>query len=206
VKKVVEPGPAGEGTVKTIWDRIHFWLEANAPEVLASLRPGATRKQIRAAEKAMGVRFPEDVELVYRVHDGQQPTSKRYGVPGFIEGDEWYSLKQMVADWRLWKKLIEAGHFDEIESEPEGPIRTEWYHLGWIPLSGNDSGDSRCLDLAPAPGGRVGQIIRHIHDDPQRSVEADSLIEWFSDFADDLEDGEYVIHPDYHGLVLAEDV
>src|SRR4051812_40325535 len=39
----------------TIWDRIHVWLAANAPEVLASLRPGATDEAICAAEETMAV-------------------------------------------------------------------------------------------------------------------------------------------------------
>ena len=182
--------------MKTIWDRIHFWLESNALEVLASLRPGATQEQLRAAEEAMGVRFPEEVEIVYRVHDGQVRGLNHSFAPAFIEGDEWFSLERMVESWRVWKDLVEGGHFDGIESEPEGRIRSDWYHLGWIPVTGDGGGDSRCLDLAPAPGGRVGQIIRQIHDDGYRSVEADSLIEWFSAFADDLEAGEYTTHPD----------
>jgi cell wall assembly regulator SMI1 len=40
--------------MKTIWDRIHVWLASHAPEVLASLRPGASEEELRSAEAEMG--------------------------------------------------------------------------------------------------------------------------------------------------------
>ena len=41
--------------MKTIWDRIHVWLQANAPDVLASLRPGASDEQVRSAAQAASI-------------------------------------------------------------------------------------------------------------------------------------------------------
>src|SRR5437764_496381 len=62
---------ANHGTMKPLFDRIHACLARHAPLVLDDLRPPAAPKRIRAAEKAMGLSFPEDVKAAYLVHDGQ---------------------------------------------------------------------------------------------------------------------------------------
>lgn len=42
------------------WDRIHKWLEVNAPKILASLNPGASDEEIAAAERSIGDPMPPD--------------------------------------------------------------------------------------------------------------------------------------------------
>jgi|GEM_PF-4118631 len=41
-------------------------------------------------------------------------------------------------------------------------------------------GDGLCIDLDPAPGGTVGQVIRRLHDDDRRERVAASFTQWFS--------------------------
>jgi cell wall assembly regulator SMI1 len=193
--------------MKTIWDRIHVWLAEHAPEVLASLRPPATNEQVRAAEEAMGVHFPADVKACYRIHDGQGAVEGEYEPPGFLYGWEWHSLEDVLGEWRTHKELVDDGTFtSDIRSNPRGPIRDDWWHPKWIPLTANGGGDHHCLDLAPKRGGRVGQIIIWWHDDSHRVVLARSLTQWLADFADELEAGEYTTSPDYHGLVHVSDL
>lgn len=43
--------------MKMIWERIDNWLAANAPQVLKSLRPGATDEEIDRAEALGASRF-----------------------------------------------------------------------------------------------------------------------------------------------------
>ncbi len=57
--------------MEDVWNRIETWLRANAPETLRDLRSGATRDDIRAAEAALGVAFPDDMVASYLRHDGQ---------------------------------------------------------------------------------------------------------------------------------------
>lgn len=40
-------------------------------------------------------------------------------------------------------------------------------------------GDGLCIDLDPAPGGTVGQVIRRLHDDDRRERVAASFTQWF---------------------------
>lgn len=186
--------------MKPVWDRLHVWLAANAPEVFASLRPGATEEQIRTAEREMGVRLPRDVKACYRVHDGQAEGS--YGwPPGFLYGDEWYSLEGMTDAWRGMKEFVEGGIPDDWRKEPTGPVRTDWYHLAWIPLTGSVSGDHHCSDLAPEPGGAIGQIIPWWHNSPECPILAPSFAHWLERFADELEAGQWVYSDEHYSLM-----
>jgi len=176
--------------MKLIWDRIHAWLVDNAPEVLASLQPGATDEQIRAAEKELGVSFPADVKAAYRTHNGQAEGPRGYP-PAFLYGWEWLSLERILDEWGVWKGLVEAGDFDDCESEPDDGVRSDWFNLAWVPLTYSGSGDHHCLDLDPAEGGQAGQIIQMWHDATERPLVAPTFLAWLSEFADDLEADVY---------------
>jgi cell wall assembly regulator SMI1 len=100
------------------WDRIHDWLKANAPVVLASLGPPATDEQLREAEQAMGVELPGEVKDCYRIHDGQRviPTPVSYWpdlhcVPAFLYGEDWLNLADMVMVWRGMRDLLAQDRF-----------------------------------------------------------------------------------------------
>src|SRR3954467_14721384 len=98
--------------MKCVWDRIHAWLRDNAPEVLASLRPGASEGAIRAAERELGVTLPEDVREFYRIHDGQAPRDRSpHWARPLLYGMEWFSLEAMLADWRISQRLVLDGAF-----------------------------------------------------------------------------------------------
>jgi len=53
------------------WQQIHSWLDLYAPQILASLRPGATEAELDEAERTLKVRFPAALRVLYRIHDGQ---------------------------------------------------------------------------------------------------------------------------------------
>jgi cell wall assembly regulator SMI1 len=156
----------------------------------------------------MGVVLPSDVRACYRVHDGQRPVPMplrdrpdRQDVPRFLYGEQWLCLDLMVEHWRIKKNLLEEGAFRR-PGQPRGPIRPDWWHPRWVPLTTDHFGYMKCLDLAPANGGRVGQVIYWCHDDPSRGVVALGLTDWLAGFADALEQGEYTTVPDKYGPSL----
>jgi cell wall assembly regulator SMI1 len=108
--------------MKTIWDRIHTWLAFHAPAVLASLRPGASERQVRAAEEAMQVTLPDDVRACYRIHDGQDPAANGWRPP-FLHGWGWLPLEDVVAQWRHWQG---EGTIDDPARELLAGSFTEW--------------------------------------------------------------------------------
>ena len=95
----------------------------------------------------------------------------------------------MFGQYKIWKELVEEGSFDDEESEPEGPIRKVHYHLKWIPLTHDGGGDHTLIDLAPAEGGQVGQLIDFSHETGPEGVAAPGLAEYLSVLADGFESG-----------------
>ena len=160
----------------------------------------ATEDQFAQTEAVLSVELPEDFKAVYRIHNGQINDDE-----GFLWGREMLSLERIQAEWKIWKDLLDNGDFNKINSQPTGPIRNDWWNAKWIPLTYDGSGNHDCLDLAPAEGGHIGQIIDFWHDDPTRSVEAENFGAWFSDYLEKCEKGEYVYSENYAGIISRED-
>ena len=181
--------------METIWNRIEIWLVANAPEILNNLQPGATDEAIKQAEIFLGIELPEDVKASYRLHNGQD------GYNGLMDGWELLSLERMMDEWKIWKELLDSGDFDDSKSDPDSPIQADWWNAKWIPLTSNGCGDHHCLDLDPAPGGNVGQIITMWHDWERREIVASRFQNWLEQLAADLESGKYIFSKEDGGLV-----
>ncbi|MBV9867972.1 MAG: SMI1/KNR4 family protein [Abitibacteriaceae bacterium] len=184
-----------------LWKRFEAWLDANAPVLLETLRPGATEEQIKQAELFLSVQFPDDFKAAYRIHNGQ--THYHHGL---IDGRELLSLVRIQDEWKVWKDLLDGGVFQDCTSEPTGPIRDDWWNAQWIPITYDGSGNHDCLDLAPAAGGHIGQIIDFWHDDATREVKAESFGAWFAAVVEGCEAGQYVFSEEYFGIVSREDV
>ncbi|CAI9108654.1 OLC1v1008315C3 [Oldenlandia corymbosa var. corymbosa] len=58
--------------VKRCWDRLKNWLAANFPEVLGTLRNGATEEEIKNLEVTLQVKLPLPTRVLYRFCDGQE--------------------------------------------------------------------------------------------------------------------------------------
>lgn len=188
-------------TMRELWDRLEAWLAANAPTLLETLQPGATEEQIAQAEALLGIRFPEAFKASCRIHNGQEALAE-----GLMDAREFLSLERIQDEWTVWKELLDSGTFDGMKGDPEGPLRDDWWNPAWIPITYDGAGNHDCLDLDPAAGGKVGQVIDFWHDEATRSVEADDFIAWFAAFVEACEAGEYLYSDDYGGLVSADDV
>src|ERR687886_241671 len=185
--------------MKSEWDRIEAWLAENAPNMLDNLQPGATDELIHQAESFMGIELPEDVKAHYRIHNGERTEVDG----GLLEGFWWLPLEEVMVHWKFWKGILDE-ETEEIEGEPHGPIKTNWWNLKWIPITTNNAGDYYCLDLDPAPGGEMGQIISAWHEGAVRYLVTNSFQSWLEILADDLESGKYSYCEEYR-LVREDD-
>ena len=168
--------------MKEVWQHIETWLKAHNPELLKGINPGATEEQVRHLEEALGVKFPEPFRSSTLIHDGQDEN-----LPGLINDWDLLSLHRIKAEWELWKELLDGGEFSDYQSQPEAGVKNNWWNERWIPIAGDGAGNFLCLDLDPAPGGDVGQIITMWHDDAERVIIAQSFKDWLGTFAAGLE-------------------
>lgn len=74
--------------VKRCWDRLKEWLAINFPEVLSTLRKGASEEEIQELEKSLKVKLPLPTRVLYRFYDGQELTSEESSgsMPGNLLG------------------------------------------------------------------------------------------------------------------------
>ncbi len=174
--------------MEEIWKQIETWLIANILEIRNDLQPGATDAEIRKAEDAMGIKFPDDVRASYRIHNGQ------LGSAAELLGDwQLLPLEYMVLEWQTLDKVLDSGGFGDNTGTPHGPVRPMWWNPKWIPVAHNGAGDYRCLDLDPPAKGKVGQIIAYWHTMDTREKLAPSFRAWLQRFAKDLESGRYTV-------------
>jgi cell wall assembly regulator SMI1 len=168
------------------WMRIETWLKEHLPGGHKVLKPPAADEAIHSAQATLPGPFPPELLDYYRRHDGQS------GVMDPIAG-EWQllPLKGVLSNWKVQKDLLDKGAFQGSEAKAIGPVRAAWWNEKWIPFASDGAGDLQCVDLDPAEGGKVGQIVIYWHDREERERVADSLNEWLDRLADDLEAGKY---------------
>ena len=92
-------------------------------------------------------------------------------------------LKEILAEWKRWKKLTDMGEFKNMKSGPDKGIRDDWWNPGWVPFADNGMGDLFCVDLAPTPAGTAGQVITMNHETSKRELLAPSFAAWLADLA-----------------------
>jgi cell wall assembly regulator SMI1 len=120
----------------------------------------AKESAIAAAEKTIGLPFPDDFRASLLVHDGQEPGHESIfeWLPGHAP---LAPLDAIVAEHASQRK-----RFDEIESAdpPQLIAGDRLHHYFWhpkrIPIAGNEwfDQDNTYLDFFPGPSGVAGQL------------------------------------------------
>jgi len=168
------------------------------PQFKSYLAAGASEAEISASEQAVACEFPADLRYLLTLHNG----SNLYQV---LPGWELFSADRISDEWSVWSELYDDQFKpDGYDCAPTGPIRgDEWWRLRWIPFCGDGGGNHLCVDMEPADGGAVGQVITMWHDAPNRDVAAMSLTELIEKLADDLEAGVLTWDEDRDGVYEA---
>lgn len=161
--------------MSTTYEKQIATIRDKAAAAGVSLPPGASEAQLAEAEKSLGEALPEEVRAFYLAHDGG-------GSDYICEGRELLSLTRIVAEWKIWKELHDGHEFDDHvgRCDVSPGVQNVWWVPSWIPVTYNGGGDHHMVDLAPAEGGAVGQVISFWHADPDRKVEASSFLAWLA--------------------------
>jgi cell wall assembly regulator SMI1 len=194
--------PTTSMTVADAWSRIDAWLRFNAPDSFR-LPSGGSENDIEATEKLTGCRLPADVRESYRIHNG----SNRIWIfqQGFLIPLGGASPEPDFSVVGIWTAMLQCAEMMKDErGTPKGPISTDWWNRGWIPLTENDCGDYICIDTVPARGGRVGQVIDWWHEQAATGVLAASWREWLVQLVGKLESGACRFDPAGSGSIQSK--
>lgn len=181
---VPPPSPAehkATGTVAERWQQIRAWLAEHHPSALQHFRPGATGEQIAVAEAALGVMLPSDYKEFLQLADGQEEFSPWVGLGSLFPIADVVEAKQNIVGEET---PVDAGSVDP-------GVRAVDYSEQWIPISRSARGrDYLCIDLGPAPGGTIGQIVEYIVDSNARRVVAKSFADLLALYFEHAQTGE----------------
>jgi cell wall assembly regulator SMI1 len=191
--------------VAASWQRLDRWYKTHAPEVIESLRPGASEQEISAIEKESGVQLPDSLRQSYMVHDGENDMA----YPGAIIGvpyDPVDSIPYKTQSSRKWLEKYDSSDTDfegdrGCTSVPPDAIRRRCFSSSLIAICYRD-GACIGIDLDPGPNGVPGQVVNFGNDlDEWRFVLAVSWGHFLEDIADELEAGNLVITREADGTV-----
>lgn len=150
-------------------------LQAQTPALSAKFADAATEAEIRDAEEKLKVRFPADLRAFLLCANGQKTPEGFYPEGSFVVPRIRFSseidcvsawgyflqLDKIVEQTLCYRELAEMGDTDEYRKF-FGPVKAHHNH---ILITGADDPVSIALDLDPADGGHVGQVVT-INDQP----------------------------------------
>lgn len=189
-------GEAAAAALDAAWDAYAGAMAGPCPDFLRRLAPGAAETEIAAAERSIGRRLPADLRRLLARHAGSGDV---FAVPGFAL----FGPDGIAGEWAIWEALrlaeFEPGGYT---STPVGPVRGDaWWRPDWVPFAGDFTGNHLCVDLDPAPGGAVGQVIHFLHDDDRRTWLAPSLAAFLAELAAGARAGRIVWDEAWGGAV-----
>ncbi|KAI0065419.1 hypothetical protein BV25DRAFT_1821820 [Artomyces pyxidatus] len=194
----IPPYPPLEQT----WNRLRAWLSNEYPELGDTLNYGIQPQDLTAIEMQFGFALPQAVRESYLVVDGQEPESSAGCPEGLFFGLHLLPLEEVYDEWRFWREVdndptsgAHAGLREVMQSIPPNWIRKEYSQRGWIPLISDKTGNYVGVDLNPAEGGSVGQVIVFGRDFDTKVVlwrgeGPAGWARWLASFVEELESGE----------------
>jgi cell wall assembly regulator SMI1 len=186
--------------IESLWRRIDAALGKHAPAVLETLSGPASAKSLAALEKELGQPVPDDLRRSWAVHDGQDDEVEQhllfadfpfYGVARTRAARKearvvakMLGVDKQADDLVAWHALVADGI-----GSIDGPVKARDHHEAWLPIGAYNGDVHRYLDLDPAPGGTVGQVIEVDPESVSWRVLAPSFGDLLARYADALEAG-----------------
>jgi cell wall assembly regulator SMI1 len=164
--------------VVTFWRRIERWVAiASLPGTV--LNAPATERELAALDAALVTGLPAGLRQLLASHNGAGE-----GWFCFAEG-YFLSTTQIIA--LRAERSNAASRFDADAGSPDclGTVRPLWWSELWIPFLRRNK-EPVCIDLDPAPGGEVGQIIEIDWEGRCNRVLAPNLDAFLAEIADSL--------------------
>jgi cell wall assembly regulator SMI1 len=181
--------------MKALWGRLEAWAEEHADKSLR-LRPGASERAVKAAEKAMKLELPADLRASILLHDGQEPVDEESELFPWMPGcSPLASLEWIVERWK--EERDEEGDAEDDAVSEDGFVHTTLWHPSRVPLAGTPDwdGDNTYVDLYPGPQGTRGQLITFVTECDLTAI-APSLAAALESYVGALERGDWIYKND----------
>lgn len=156
--------------IEALWTRLQAALAKHAPAVLESLGKPAKAASVAKLEAEFGMQIPGALKRSWAIHDGQDRDDDSnllfVDFPFFSVAAVREEMKQMrvVAkslgtiddqdDFVAWHALVADG-----VGTIDGPVKARDFNPKWLPIGSVNGNIFRYIDLDPAPGGTLGQVI-----------------------------------------------
>lgn len=196
------PPHANYPPLSKTWARLRSWLSREYPELGDTLNYGILPQDLADIESHFGFALPPVVRESYLCVDGQEAESAAGCSEGLFFSLTLLPLETVLEEWRFWREVDNDprtganGRLREVmQSIPPSWVRREYSQRGWIPLIADKAGNYIGIDLNPAEGGTVGQVIVFGRDFDTKVVlwRGDGLAgwaKWLASFVEELESGE----------------
>lgn len=189
-------------------DALDRWLETHAPQLYRSFAAPVPQAVLSETEVLIRRRLPADYVAFAKRHDGQR------FMPGVVHGTgtlapifqafDILSVDYAESEWRSMRDWGSETGSHRSSIEVAGPVRALHTHDAWWPFTMvHGSSAHHCIDLDPAPGGTVGQVIVVAKDDDRRAVIAASFGAFIERLAASLTDS--VVQITEGGIELSDD-
>ena len=185
--------------LQTAWAALLDALARTGYAVDELVRPAAAIADIDGAEQTIGRSLPADLAGLYQLSDGQTDyydlthgahaeTVREHGrwvCALFGDGWSFDPLSKLAEGWIAWKEVRDgytpeqlADDFDSaVEVRGEDPVMSVYTSPDWVGFATDGGGNQLAVDLAPRPGGTVGQVIVIGSDEDLRRVVAPGIVE-----------------------------
>ncbi|MEV0219065.1 hypothetical protein [Streptomyces sp. NPDC050704] len=165
--------------VADAWRRITGWLQHQAPDSCAALRPGARPAAIAALEEDLGIRIPVELHVLWLLTAGDDGGNGWGCLPGNMA---LMNLDAVAARYRL--KMDSQARQDALNIDrPEEERITVW-EATWIPVFALGPADSTMGLYLDAATGYLGRWSRY---NEAPGEELDTLVTYLEEAADMLE-------------------
>lgn len=184
------------------WSRIQNWLSKEYPELGDTLNYGILPQDLAQVEMQLGFVLPAVVRESYLCVDGQEAESAAGCAEGLFFGLKLLPMETVLEEWRFWREVdhdpltgANLTLLESMQSIPPNWVRKLYSQRGWIPLIADHVGNYIGVDVNPAEGGQVGQVIVFGRDFDTKVVlwKGDGMTgwaKWLANFAEVLENGE----------------
>jgi cell wall assembly regulator SMI1 len=153
------------------------WLTQSDRQLPRVFGPPASERELREVEDGLGRALPSDYRDFMLRLGGQRyvPIDERSGhLAQLIQGLDLLPIGLARGEWRSMIEDWDDEGPGDIEAV--GPVRALYKHQLWFPITCIlGSSQYHCLDLDPAPGGAIGQVIWVADDDERRRVVSPSF-------------------------------